>query len=36
MNGTPIIRVIIVILFENPSVVTNDFQGLQEYPHHNK
>ena len=36
MNGTPILRVIMVILFEKPSVVTNDFQGFQKYPHHNK
>ena len=31
---TPIFEVIFVTLTENLSVITNDTQGPQKYPHH--
>ena len=36
VRETPILEIILVTLTENSSVVTNDTQGPQKYPHHQK
>ena len=35
-HETPILEVIFLTLTENSSVITNDTQGPQKYPHHRK